>query len=133
MRAREERTRPEWPKGSAGCCLLYDFTHLTLLKDARCLFENLFVQYAPTHDPSVDRFDQAVYSSPRTGEPIEFMVEVSGVYSSQRANALYPGGSIAIEKVWSFKSFHGDWRTLRPCHFNVPPRCPPVSQSLPPR
>ena len=59
-------------------------------------------------DPSVEKFDTALRGKLDDRELRVFAIDVSGVYRWKESDT--PHGTVVIEKVWSFKRRHGDWR-----------------------
>lgn len=86
-----------------------DLQERSLLLDRRCPM----VRLAPydsteTPDPSVKSFDEALRGRLDDLELRQFVVDVSGRFTWHGHGEPY--GSLEIQKVWSFKRIHGDWR-----------------------
>jgi hypothetical protein len=63
-----------------------------------------------SRDASVMELDKELWSV--VDDPgVLFVVDISGVY--RRASDEAPGGAVTIERVWSIKRQHGDWRQIR--------------------
>lgn len=86
-----------------------DLRHGAVLLDRRCPKVHLTpYDSADTVDPSVKVFDDAVYGRIDDLELRQFVVDVSGRFTWHGHGESY--GSLEIEKIWSFKRIHGDWK-----------------------
>lgn len=88
---------------------LTDLLERTVLLDKRCPKVHLTpYDSIERPDPSVKRFDDAVRGRIDDLELRQFVVDVSGRFTLHGHDE--PIGSLEIQKVWSYKRIHGDWR-----------------------
>jgi hypothetical protein len=89
-----------------------DLQHTSVLKDRRCAKRSLAPFAADgSADPSVEEFDSALWGELSDREVRVFVVDVTGVYRWRDGDR--PHGVLLIERVWSFRRWHGDWRNAR--------------------
>lgn len=88
---------------------LTDLMERTVLLDKRCPKVRLIPYDSIEHpDPSVKRFDDAVRGRIDDLKLRQFVVDVSGRFTWHGHDEPY--GSLEIQKVWSFKRIHVDWK-----------------------
>lgn len=89
-----------------------DLQERSVLLDRRCPKVRLG-PYEPDEapDPSVARFDDALRGRIGDLELRQFVVDVSGRFTWHGHDEPY--GALEIQKVWSFKRIHGDWKKRR--------------------
>lgn len=90
-----------------------DLMHSSVLKDRHCSMEGIAPLEADdgTQDPSVDKFDTAMWGKLGDRKLRVFSVDVSGTYHWRGDET--PHGALAIEKVWHFERRHGDWKSAK--------------------
>lgn len=91
--------------------LISDLMHSSVLKDRDCPTRNVTpFSDKPDGDTSIEAFDDAIRGSLDDYELRVFAVDVSGIFRWSEEGQ--PHGELVLEKVWSYKRHHGDWRDL---------------------
>ena len=90
-----------------------DLMHTSVLKDRHCSADGVAPVKAADgmQDPSVEKFDTAMWGKLDDHELRVFAVDVSGTFHWRGDET--PHGALAIEKVWHFKRHHGDWKKAK--------------------